>query len=209
MNNKSFVITISHQVGSGGAYIGQKLSERFDIPFVDREILKKVAEQLNLAEAELEHREERLSSFWQSFARMAEFIDPARSLVADRYVPTDEELFQLECVTIARIAEKGSAIFIGRCGQYILRDHPLHVSVLVHADVPARIKRLGELYRLSEDEAKKMVETNDRERMAYIQSFTGQNWLDARLYDLCINTSSVGLDNAVRLALACVEAKIR
>jgi CMP/dCMP kinase len=208
MVDKPFVITISHQVGSGGAYIGQKLSERFGIPSIDREILKRVADQLNLAEAELEHREERLSSFWQSFARLAEFMDPAKSLSADRYVPTDEELFRFECATIARIAEQKSAIFIGRCGRYILRDHPHLVSVLVHADVPARVKRLGELYRLSEDEAKKMIEANDRERTAYISFFTKQDWLDARLYDLCVNTSSVGLDNAAKLVLACVEAKI-
>jgi cytidylate kinase len=208
MSDNLFAITISHQVGSGGAYVGQKLSEHLDIPFIDREILKKVAEQLHLAEAELEHREERLTSFWQSFARTAEFIDPAKSLSADRYIPTDEELFQFECATIGRIAEEKSAIFIGRCGRYILRDHSRHVSILVHADAPARVKRLGELYRLSEDEATKMIQVNDRERTAYIRSLTKQNWLDARMYDLCVNTSSLGLDNTVKLVLACVEAKI-
>jgi cytidylate kinase len=74
MGNKHLVITISHQLGSGGAYLGQKLSERLGPPFIDREVLKKVAEQLNLAETALAGREERLSTFWQSFMRIAVHI---------------------------------------------------------------------------------------------------------------------------------------
>lgn len=207
MNEQKFVITISHQLGSGGAYLGQKLSDRLGIPFIDREILKKVAKQLNLAESELAHREERLSSFWQSFSRIAGLIDPEKSLSADSYVPTDKELFQLELETIGRIAANSSAIFIGRCGRFILRDHPCHLSVMVHAEKPARIKRLCELYHLSILDAEKLIESNDRERSAYIQTFTRQNWLNARLYDLCVNTSIIGLDKTVELVLSCMESK--
>ena len=207
MSDKRFVITISHQLGSGGAYLGQKLSDLLGIPFIDREILKKVAKQLNLAESELTNREERLSSFWQSFSRIAELIDPAKSLSADSYIPTDKELFQLESDTIGRIAANSSAIIIGRCGRYILRNHPCHLSVLVHAEKPSRIKRLCELYHLSNLEAEKLIEVNDRERNAYIQTFTRQDWLNARLYDICVNTSITGLDKTVDLVMVCVECK--
>jgi len=65
MDMKPYSVTISHQLGSGGAYLGEKLAGRLGIPFLDRDILKEVAHQLDLAEAELENREERLSSFWQ------------------------------------------------------------------------------------------------------------------------------------------------
>lgn len=208
MTCRPFAITISHQLGSGAAYVGQKLSERLAIPYIDREILRQVAKQLNLAEADLADREQRLSSFWQSFARLAEFMDPAKSLSAPTYVPTDKELFQLESDYIGRIAEKSSAVFIGRCGRYILRDHPCQISVLVHADRAARTERLSALYHLTKHEAEKLTEVNDRERAAYIQTFTKQNWLDARLYDLCVNTSSIGLDNTVEIILASVAEKL-
>ncbi len=208
MIDKRFVVTINHQLGSGGAYLGQKLSDLLGIPFIDREILKKVAKQLNQTEAELEHREERLSSFWGSFSRIASLMDPAQSMVADNYIPTDRELFQFESDTIRRIAEKSSGIFLGRCGGFILRDHPCHVSVLVHAEKPYRIKRLCNLYHLSTTEAEKLVDGNDRERNAYIHTFTRQNWLDARLYDLCVNTSKVGFDKTVELVISCIEARI-
>ncbi len=207
MSKEPLVITISHQLGSGGAYIGQKLSEQLKIPFVDREILKRVAEQLNLAESELQGREERLSSFWESFSRIAVLADPEASAVANHYVPTDRELFQLESDYIGRIAERTSAIVIGRCARYILRDHPNHVSLFVHADRLTRVKRLMQLFNLSETDAEKMTITNDKERSAYIQNFTRKDWLDARLYDLCVNTSAIGMDHAVELSLAAINAK--
>jgi CMP/dCMP kinase len=205
MGNKHLVITISHQLGSGGAYLGQKLSERLGLPFIDREVLKKVAEQLNLAETALAGREERLSTFWQSFMRIAVLTDPVECLSPDNYLPNDRELFKLESDYIGRIADKSSAIFLGRCGRYILRQHPGHISILVHANLPDRIKRIQQLYCFGEDEAKKLIETNDRERTAYIHAFTRQDWLDARWYDLCVNTSSLGLEKVVEIALALIK----
>ncbi len=209
MDTKPFSVAISHQLGSGGAYLGEKLAGRLGIPFLDRDILKEVARQLNLAEAELEDREERLSSFWQNFTRLAVFTDPAMSLAAQHFVPSDKSLFEMECATIHRIAEKSSALFLGRCGWYVLRNQPRHVSILVTASQIARTKRLDELYKLSKEEALELIKTNDREREEYIRTFTRQNWLDARHYDLCVNTSAVGWDSAVDLAEKCVRAKLQ
>ncbi|MGE5221343.1 MAG: AAA family ATPase [Omnitrophica WOR_2 bacterium] len=209
MDENKYAVTISHQLGSGGAYIGERLAGRLGIPFLDRDILKEVARQLDLAEAELEHREERLSSFWERFTRLAILTDPVMSVAAQRIAPTDSVLFDLECATIQRIAEKSSAIFLGRCGWYVLRNHPHHVSILVTADPPARIKRLRELYKLSEAVAVDLIKTNDQERKDYIRTFTRQNWLDARHYDLCVNTSSVGWDCAVDLAEKCLRTRLQ
>jgi cytidylate kinase len=209
MDIKPYAVTISHQLGSGGAYLGEKLASRLGIPFLDRDILKEVARQLDLAEAELEHREERLSSFWESFTRLAILTDPAMSLGAQRIAPSDSVLFEMECATIRRIAEKSSAIFLGRCGWYVLRNHPRHASILVTADQPARIKRLQELYKLTEAEAVALIKTNDQERKDYIQTFTRQNWLDARHYDLCVNISTMGWDCAVDLAEKCLRTKLQ
>jgi CMP/dCMP kinase len=207
MTDQLGVITIGHQIGSGGAAIGQKLAERLAIPFLDREILKNVAARLNVAEADLAGREQRLRSFWQSFAWTAQCLDPARSFFADQYVPTDNELFQFESEYIACIAEKSAAIFLGRCGFYILRQHPRHFKLLVHAEPPARIRRLGEMYGWAPAEAEKMIDLNDRQRAAYVYNFTKQNWLDPRQYDLCVNTTTVGLDQTVELVLACLKDK--
>ena len=209
MDIKPFSVTISHQLGSGGAYLGEKLAERLGIPFLDRDILKEVSRELDVAEAEVANREERLSSFWENFARLAVFTDPGMSLAAQRYVPSDKSLFEMECATINRIAEKSSAVFLGRCGWFVLRNHPRHASILVTASQIARTKRLEELYKISKTEALDLIRTNDQEREDYIRTFTKQNWLDARHYDLCVNTSAVGWDSAVDLAEKCVRAKLQ
>jgi len=207
MQEQTSVITIGHQIGSGGAYVGQKLAERLGVPFIDREVLKNVAARLHLAEDELAEREQRLTPAWQSFSWAAEYIDPAKSIYADSYVPTDKEVFDFEAEYIVGIAKKQSAIFLGRCGHYLLREHPRHFRLLVHADLPARIQRVCELYRLSPTQAEKMIDLNDRERSAYIYKFTRQNWLEPGHYDLCVNTTTVGLDKTVEMVLACVEDK--
>ena len=203
MSDKPGIITINHQVGSGAAYVGQKLSERLGIPFVDRQILKQVAARLKVAEAELEDREQRLQTFWQSFARTAEYMTDL-PLVSGKYVPSDRDLFESEAEAIRSIAEKSPAIFLGRCGGYVL--HPRHFRLLLVADLPARIKRMGELYGLLPEAASQALASNDRERTAYIQTFTRENWLDVRLYDMCVNTIQVGLDQTVELVLACLAS---
>ncbi len=207
MTEQPWVITIGHQIGSGGAYVGQKLAEKLSAPFLDREILRSTAARVHMGEHELEGREQRLTPLWQSFAWAAQRLDPAQSVLDDQYVPTDAELFQFEAEYIARIAEKNSAIFLGRCGFYILRRHPRHFRLFVHAERPARVKRLGEMYGWSAAQAEKMIDLNDRERGAYILNFTRQNWLDPRQYDLCVNTTLVGLDCTVDLVLGCATDK--
>jgi cytidylate kinase len=205
---ETYVITISHQIGSGGAAIGQKLSERLGVPFLDREILRRVSQKLHVAEEELEGREEQLSSFWQSFGRIVELMDPAQNLMPAHYIPTDKELFDTEAETIRRIAQNRRAILIGRCCRYILRDHSHHFSLLVHANQEARVQRVCSLYHVSPQDAERMIEANDRERTAYIRALTKQDWLDARLYDLCLNTSSTGLDEALDIVHAAAITKL-
>jgi cytidylate kinase len=71
--------------------------------------------------------------------------------------------------------------------------------VFVHAKLADRVNRVAELYKSDTAKAKKIVETNDRERSAYIKAFTRQEFSDAGNYDICINTSCIGLDESVNL----------
>ena len=208
MTDTLFVITISHQLGSGGSMLGQNMAERLGIPFFDHEILKRVAEDLHLAESEIETREERLSTFWESLSRSMVMGDPTAVLAMDHFSPSDEDLFDHECEVIAKIAEKSSGVFLGRCGFYTLRDHPRHLNILVHAGINQRIQRVRQLFHLDDESALKMIQNNDRERAAYVHAFTRQNWLDTRLYDLTINTSSLGMEKTLEFALAAAAQKI-
>jgi cytidylate kinase len=209
MTGKHMIVTISHQLGCGGFALGQKLSEQLGIPFFDREILIKVAEELHQAESVVEGREERLSGFWQSLSRIAVVLsDPVECLSMQSFAPDDHELFQVESECIIRISEQSSGVFLGRCGRYILRDHSRLFNILVHANLADRIHRVQELFCLEAEDTKTLIAKNDRDRDAYMRTFARKDWLDARNYDLSINTSSLGMEQSVAAAILGIQAKM-
>ncbi len=203
-----YVVTISHQFGSGGSYIGKKLSEQFSVPFVDRDILKKVAGFLNIPERTLASHEERIDSFWDSFRHLAAFDDPMIEKGSGYYL-TGKELFELESTFIEQIADQSSSVILGRGARYILRNHPRHLSVYVHADLNVRIQRVSEQFQLSKEEAQNLIKKNDAERIAYLKSYTQQDCTDARIYDICVDTSSIGLDNSVTIIEDSLRYKLK
>jgi len=151
-------------------------------------------------EEDLKSRDEKKLSFWQSFIR-------SYAVAPDTYVkphvmaPSDHALFKTESEIIARIATERSAVIIGRGGSYILREHPNHVSLFLHADITFRSNRLQQLYVVSEEAAGNMIAQSDKERALYHQTVTGQKWADARRYHISIDTGKTGLDQCVELIL--------
>jgi len=200
--SKSFSITISRQLGAGGSFVGQQLASRLNIFFADRDIVRYAANRLSTFEENLESREERLLSFWHSLLKTLPQKDvltvPA---VASALEYTDQELFDTEAEIIKKIVHEKSAVILGRCGHYILRGEPNHISVFLHADQEFRINRVMKLYNLQNDEATKMVEKSDKERAAYCKTFTHKEWMNATNYDLSIDTSKFSLEQTVELIL--------
>ena len=201
-NLKKFSITISRQLGSGGAFIGQQLAKELDIFYADREIIDRVARQYAVLEEDVVSNDEKIISFWESFLQF-------NTISTDLYVPpklqapTDRELFQVEADIIEHIVNERSAVIIGRCGAYILRDYPENVRIFLHGDIESRIKRIRSLYQVSKDTAGNMIEQSDIERARYCRIVTGKkwDWNDARNYDLSIDTSKLDIDKSTGLIL--------
>ena len=198
------VVTISRQIGSGGAFIGQTLSKELNMSYVDREIITQAAKEFSLLEEDLESLDEKTPSFWQCFFQTS-ICSPDVYLPPQVFVPTEEALFKVETKIIKRISENRSAIIIGRCGSHILRDHPNHLSIFLHADADFRKKRIEALYKISGKEAVKMMEQSDGERARYHQLLVDKAWSDATQYDLSICTSKLGIDNAIALIREAIE----
>jgi len=196
-----FAITISRQLGSGGAYLGQQLARNLNIFYADREIISRAAKQFSVLEEDLESIDEKKNSFWESFLHSFElgFSDPYKP--PQIVLPPDLILFNAESEIIKHIAKERSAVIVGRCGSYILRNHPNHLSIFLHGDIAFRIKRVEKLYNVTEKVAEKMIVKSDKERSQYFHSFTGEEWTDARQYDLSINTSKIDPDNSVKLIM--------
>ena len=199
-----FVITISRQLGSGGAYIGQQLAKKLNIFYADREIIGQTAQQLSVLKEDLELRDEKILSFWQSFIQSFATAPDAYA-PPQIVVPSDRELFEAESEIIAHIAKERSAVIIGRCSSYILREHPNHVSIFLHSGIAFRKERIQKLYKVSEEVAEKMLAQNDVARAHYNHKFTGKEWTDARQYDISIDTGKIGVDKSVEFVLKYLE----
>lgn len=203
--NSQIVITISRQLGSGGAYIGQQLAKKLDIFYLDREIIKMAAKDLSVLEDELVQRDEKIRSFWQSVFQSGGYTGSDAYIPPQIFVPTDKDIFEAEAEIIKLIANDHSAVIIGRCGSHILRAFPNHISIFLHADLESREGRIKKLYNISQEVSSKMITKSDRERSRYHHKITGKEWTDARQYDLSIDTSKIGIDNSVQFILKCLE----
>jgi cytidylate kinase len=200
-------ITISRQLGSGGAYVGQQLAKKLGIFYADREIISQAAKKLSMLENDVEVREEKIDSFWKTIFKSYSFNDPATYTPPKIADTTDDEIYKVEREIILHIAEKRSAVIIGRCSSYILKDLPNSVSIFLHANKKFRQERLKQLYNLTDEAARKKISRSDKERSIYYRNFTGEEWIDVKQYDLTLNTSKIGLDNCVEMILSYLKIK--
>jgi cytidylate kinase len=200
------IITISRQLGSGGAYIGQLIARYFDILYADRDIIADTAKTLSLHPNEIAHRDEKIISGWESFIQ-AITRTPER-IEFRPFPPTDKELFKAESEVIKRLASERSAVIMGRCGSCILHDHPNLISIFLHASDEFRIKHLCEVHKMSETRAKKTIVEYDKARGAYIKQFTGVDWKDATHYHLTFKTDLLGLDTTAKEIINVIETML-
>lgn len=182
---KHVIISISRQYGSGGNIIAQRLSEELGIPYYDKELIEKVAEQTGLAEHYIQQVESR----------------PTGSFLFDLYslnqtMPLADQVFIAQCKVIKEVAGKGSCVFLGRCADYVLDDNPNCLRVFISAPMEERIKRAREEYRVEAVHMENHVNRQDRYRASYYNHFSGKKWGDMNHYDLCVNTR-IGLENSV------------
>jgi cytidylate kinase len=207
---ENVVITISRQMGSGGAYLGQRVANRLGFRYVDRDILKRATGYLRESEENLAFREERVSGFLENLLKGFIYGSPETAYVPPSIRPVyDVELFNTEAGIIESIAEQHNAVIVGRAGFHVLKDHPGLVSVFLHAPEDFRLRRVSQAYNLSSpDEAATLIMQSDTQRRRFIKTIAGVDWTDARCYDLCINTGAAGLAAAEEMIVELAE-KVR
>jgi cytidylate kinase len=202
------ILTISRQLGSGGAFIGHQLACRLGVLCADREILVRAARQFQVTEGMVEDREESVTPLWLSLLESFSCGSLAGTYSPPPLpLPTDAELRTAEADVISRIAQTHSAVIVGRGGFHVLRTHPRHISVFLHADKDVRRQRLHELYGLSNREAEVEIERRDCARARYHRLLSGRDWADARQYHLCLDTSALGIDPTIEVLLACWRSR--
>lgn len=203
MEDKKLIINVGRQFGSGGKLVALALGRKLGIPVYDQELISKAAEQSGFSKELFAKSDEKrnllaLSSF---------IVDVGRFGSADNYV-SDNQLFVIQSNVIRSIADKGSAIFIGRCADYILRDRPC-LDVFISASDEVRIKRIAERMGITPEQAESLMQKKDRTRETYYNYFTFGNWGVASNYDLCVDSSVLGIDGTADMIIDfCHRAKL-
>lgn len=193
-----YVITISRQFASMGHAIAEKLSEKLDIPFYDRDIVEKAAVKINRSLGTVCSEEE-------SLGNGPLLISPYQSLLSPYSI--NEEIFLAERQVILDMADKGSCILVGRCSDYILKDHPDKLRVYITAPYEVRLKNCKENLLMDEKTARKNLKSVDAEREAYRKKFCRgyKNPYDCQ--DVALDSSCLGIDGSAELLAAMARIK--
>ena len=181
------IITISREYGSGGRSIGRKLADELQIPFYDKEIIALTAQKSGFSEEVIAQAEQNKP---QSFLYGLYMTSQA--------LPVNDQVFIVQTRLIREISEKGPCVIVGRCANYVLREHKDCLHVFIHAPVEDRVRRATEVYGVREKNPESLVRREDKRRAAYYSHFTQEKWGHAQSYHMAIN-SSIGEERVVRL----------
>ena len=194
----NLVITIGRQAGSGGKKIGELLAQELGIKCYDKELLAAAAKSSGICQELFESHDERpTNSFLYSLVMDTYSLGYTSSSYLD--MPINHKIFLAQFDAIKQIAENESCVIIGRCADYALEEHKNLLTVFINADEEDRIARIAETQSISEDKAKDLMIKIDKKRSSYYNYYSNKHWSDSKSYDLCINSSKLGLDGCVKL----------
>ncbi len=172
MDNK-ILLTIGRQYGSGGHEIGQRLSEKLNINLYDKKILEEAAKQSSMDTEIFEKFDEKpTNSFLYS---LATGTYPLHNPMGEYELPLPEKVFLAEFHEIKKIANNTSAIFVGRCANYTLKDYANHISIFIYAPLEKRIHRIMRIQNVNENDATEIIRKADKQRASYYNHYTSKN----------------------------------
>lgn len=194
---KQLIISIGREFGSAGHEIGELLAQKYNIPLLDNTLLAKVSEEKSIDLATLKKYDERPKN--KLFSRT----------VAGHSNSIEDSVAHMQFDYLKKLAGMGqSFVIVGRCAEHVLKEYRDNmVSIFVLGDIPSKCKRIMRLYKLNEDDAKKMMKKQDWARKSYHNYYCKGKWGDSRNYDMCINSSLIGLEGTINVVAQFVKEK--
>lgn len=206
------IVTIRGQLGSGAPEIGKMVAAHLNIDYVDREIIADVATRLNYPEQKIESQEMPPATI---FKRIKAAIEHSYPPVPDTStlnttmlylppsaIPLDDDSYLTGLASVIKDLAAGNSIVIrGRGSQFILKDNPNAVHVLIIASLETRIKRVMKSMSLNEKSARKEITSFDGSRREFIKRYFKADLEDPMNYDLVINTNQLDYKAAASIII--------
>ena len=191
------IITISREFGSGGRFIGEEVAKKLGIAYYDKDIINQIAEESGLSPDYIQESAE---------------LSPKKGILAYALAGRDitgksveDMVYEAQRKVILELAEKEPCVIIGRNADFILKDRDDVLNVFIHGNMPEKMKRICQLYNVSEQDAVKMMTDTDKRRMTNYNFYTDQRWGKASNYTLCLNSSQLGYDKCEEIIMECVK----
>ena len=192
------IITIGREYGSGGREIGERVAQKLGIPFYDKQILTRAAQESGLCEEVMEHHDEK--------AGMGALFMNSGMQVSNAHVglqmPLNQRVFLAQFETINRIAAEGDCVIVGRCADYVLKDLPNVLHVFLYASDEKRIERIMRVEKVDRGTARDLIRKTDKQRKNYYNFFPDGNWGLRSNYDLMLRTDNRTADEVADTIIA-------
>lgn len=190
----SHIITITREFGSGGREVGKRLADILDLPYYDKEILEKIAEESGISREYIEKYSAKITHSYP--------ISVGRTFVTPSVTSLSDQIFTTQAKIIKELANEGPCIIVGRCGDFFLKElNPL--SVCLHASIEARMKRCYEKGKddlhLNEKEMRAKILGVDKARKKYYEYYTGQKWHAPENHSVSISTAKFGVKESAKI----------
>lgn len=203
---EKIIITIGREYGSGGREIGKKLAAALNIPFYDKELITIAAQESGFNKELFEKNDEQVNYSHNYMTAIGYILGSPVASLTD--LSMNDQIYFVQAHVIEELAAKGSCVIVGRCADYVLRDNPDHISIFVHADLEDKILRVvNEYHGAALEEAESVINKADKRRANYYNYYTNRKWSRAATYDLCINSSTLGIDKTVELIKQYIELR--
>lgn len=194
--DKQMIISIGREYGSGGHEIAERLAKKYNLPLYDHNILDELAERKNIDKKLLEEYDEAYSN--KLFSRTVKGMNSSPAY----------NVANLQFDYLKELAEGGkSFVIVGRCSEQILKDYDAMFSIFIYSSKQARIDRLTKKLHINEKEAYNLMRIKDTKRKKYHDTHSPIAWGKHKGYDICINSSKLGIDKTIDLISNYIDLK--
>jgi len=198
--NDSFVITISREFGSGGHEIGKYIAKELGISFYDKELIQLSAQNTGYTSEYIEENEQKLTN-----SLLYDLYEQNFSYVNDELPPKDA-LFLVQSKIIRDICSKESCVIVGRCANFILKDHSNCINIFIHANKEYRIEKINKKYGVEIPFTSDDLRQSDEQRANYCMHFTKKDWRDVTNYHITIDSSLYGSRESAKKVIEFIKS---
>ncbi len=204
--DKKYVITLGREFGSGGRKIGRKLADLLGIEFYDKGLIAIAAKESGLSENLFDGIDEKPTNSLL-YSLVMGLQSERQNMYRSGDVLNSDTVFRIQSQVIENLADEKSCVIVGRCSDYVLRNHPNVINVFIHGEAEFKLGRVMKIYKLKEKEALDIMKKTDKKRSNYYNFYTNHKWGDVSNYHIAIDSAVLGIDGSAKILSDFVVSK--